>query len=371
VARIRTLVIDETIRWRDVLREVLTDVRDIELLGVTPRVSTGLTRIKQDLPDLVVLSAESPDLTAAKATRILLAEHPEIGIVLTTSQGAESADRVIEALEAGAFDFVLKSEESNGSPASLPDIMARRLLPKIRTFSAARFSRKARGLSPTRQDAAVAAETPAPAERAERRIPKPRRKKGVRPPQIVVIGISTGGPEALSRLLPAFPTGFPVPVVVVQHMPPQFIGSLAAALDRKAKVRVREGDHNLTLTPGTVYIARGGRHVHVARNAYKQLALRESDSPAENGFKPSADHLFRSAARYCGSAAVGLIMTGMGEDGSKGLVDLKEAGALVLAQDQESSVVWGMPGEAIRAGLVDEVLPLDDLAGRITEWVRR
>jgi two-component system chemotaxis response regulator CheB len=369
VAQIRTLVIDETIRWREVLRSVLTDVRDIQLVGVTPRVSTGLTRIKQDQPDLVVLSVDSPDFTSADVIRKLLADHPDIGIVLTTHSESEAADRVIEALGAGAFDFVIKADDSNGE-ASLPGIMGRRLLPKIRTFSAARFSRKARGLSPSPRSE-TGGTSAATAERAERRIAKPRRKRGVRPPQVLVIGISTGGPEALSRLLPEFPASFPVPMVIVQHMPSQFISSLATALDRTTKLSVREAEHGITLLPGTVYIARGGKHLHLARNAYRQLALRESDSPPENGFRPSADNLFRSAARFCGGAVVALIMTGMGDDGAKGLGDLKRAEAFILAQDEESSVVWGMPGEAVRGGLVDEVLPLDEMAERVMGWVNR
>jgi two-component system chemotaxis response regulator CheB len=365
--QIRVLVIDEAIRWRDVFRGVLSGARDVDLVGVTPRVATGLTRMRKDRPDIVVLSAEAPDQSAAEATRAALSESPLLGVLLTVGAGADAADSVIEALAAGAFDFVVKEEGVNGDAAVQAE-MARRILPRIRSFSAAQYSRKARGVShpaPPRPVRAVHRPAPAPAAPVRR----PPRPKAPSCPEVVTIGISTGGPEALGRLLPTFPASFPLPIVIVQHMPGEFIGSLASALDAKTGLKVQAGAHGMALHPGNVYLAPGGSHIHLTRNALRDLALRVSETPPENGFRPSADVLFRSAARICRKGVVAVIMTGMGDDGSRGLSDLKAAGAFVVAQDEETSVVWGMPGAAVRAGLATEVLPLDEIGERIIEWV--
>lgn len=274
----------------------------------------------------------------------------------------------VEGLEAGAFDFVLKEE--NGNRAGTREVLARRLLPKIRSFSAALYSRRARKLS----GSAPRITRPISAEATRKAIEAVRNGWTGRPryrPEVVVIGVSTGGPEALSHLVPSLPDTLPVPVVIVQHMPGNFTASLAAALDRRSRIVVREGEHGDVIRAGTVYVAPGGTHTALGRDAKRNLILTDSDAPPENGFRPSVDVLFRSAAKACRGAVVAVILTGMGDDGALGLGDLKREGAFVLAQDEETSVVWGMPGRAVRSGFADEVLPIEEIGPRLIEQVTR
>ncbi len=186
--------------------------------------------------------------------------------------------------------------------------------------------------------------------------------------QIVGIGISTGGPNALAQVIPLLPENFGVPVVVVQHMPPEFTKALAESLNNKSKVTVVEGADNMALAAGTVYIAPGGKQMKLVRRGHN-VCLKITDAPPENHCKPSADYLFRSVAKFYGKKALGVIMTGMGSDGALGLQKMKEKGALILAQDEDTCVVFGMPLEALNAGVVDVVCPLAQIAEEIVKIV--
>lgn len=364
--RIRILVVDESVMCRDALNRALSDVADVELQGVAPNGKTGLGRLGQQEVDLLVLSAGIRDPDAAEFTRLAQEIKPNVGVLLTTRDNVRDAEMVIQTLEAGAFDFTVKPEE--GCPEELEQVLKRRLLPKIRVFSAALYSRLARNLSASGKAARPARPV---AEDSERRaihtLVKDKAERRARRFRALLIGASTGGPEALSRLLPALPADFPLPVVAVVHMPEPFTASLARNLNEKSRLSVSEANDGDELRPGRVYLAPGGSHLLLASSTRGRLVLRSSQDPPENGCRPSVDVLFRSAARACPNGLLALIMTGMGDDGVKGLGVLKEAGAHVLAQDESSSVVWGMPGSAVNAGMADEVLPLNRLAGRLLE----
>lgn len=190
-----------------------------------------------------------------------------------------------------------------------------------------------------------------------------------RPAELLVIGVSTGGPNALARLMPALPANLPVPVLIVQHMPPLFTRMLAERLDATCALKVREAEGGAVLMPGEAWVARGDWHLEVARSGMRMI-LREHQGPAVNSCRPAVDTLFDSAVKACGGNVVGLVLTGMGQDGMKGARAIREAGGLVLAQDEDSSVVWGMPGAVAMAGLADLVLPLDELAPRAIQVLR-
>jgi two-component system chemotaxis response regulator CheB len=187
---------------------------------------------------------------------------------------------------------------------------------------------------------------------------------------VVAMAVSTGGPQALAQLLPAFVPGCPVPVLIVQHMPPMFTRHLAARLSSEFGLPACEAQEGRELQPGEVYLAPGGRHMRVEQ-ADGRMRLCLNDDPAENGCRPSADVLFRSVAAAYGAAALTVVLTGMGQDGMRGCRQLREAGGRILVQDQQSSVVWGMPGQVVRAGLADQILPLDKIGAEITRCLRR
>jgi two-component system chemotaxis response regulator CheB len=368
--KIRVLIVDESVLCRDLLRAALAEATDIEVIGAAPTAKTGMDRIANENPDLVLLSATIPDTEAEEITRWALEKKPVLGIVVTARTDAETIDKVVLALEAGAFDFVEKPEDE--CPESYQEVIGRRLLPKIRSFSAAVYSRVARKLSQTRIEAPT---EEASQEGLLRRVSRSLLpKRSYRPPsgrpELIVIGVSTGGPEALSRLIPALPGNCPVPIVVAIHMPERFTASLAVSLNDRSQLTVKEAGNRERMAAGHVYIARGGKHLVFERADSTSLVLRTNDDSPENGCKPSVDVMFRSAARVTKSNTMALLLTGMGLDGVKGMERLKNAGAYTLAQDKASSVVWGMPGAAVQAGVVDEVLSLDKLIERIRERVR-
>ena len=360
--RIRILVIDEAVLDRDALRGALADAPDVELLGVAPTARTGLARLDQVEADLLLLSAGLADLSAAEATRLALAARPRLGVLLMTADRTRHAAVAIAALEAGALDVMVKPAVADDNQRG--EAFRRVLLPKIRSLSTVIYARLARNMSvsssPARAAASGAATAPAVEQTARR-----RRVEA----DVVLVGLSTGGSEALSRLLPRLPASLP-PVVVVLHMPAQFTASLAEDLDRRCALAVREAEDGDVLVRGTVYLAPGGRHLELERGTRRRLVLHVTDAPPRNGCRPSVDLLFSSAASACPAGALALIMTGMGSDGVEGLAALKGRGrSHVLAQDEASSVIWGMPGSAVRAGVVDEVLPLEKLAPRVAELV--
>ena len=275
----------------------------------------------------------------------------EMGAIMVSAFTRRGADVTVRALQAGAFDFVTKP--SGPSADSNLAVLRRQLAAQIRLFMARRPAANVRR-APT--DARC---RPAPAGRVTRSRHAAR---------AILIASSTGGPRALDALLPDLCTRVEAPVVIVQHMPPPFTRSLADSLARRLGTPVVEASDGEPLRPGTVYIAPGGRHL-VLRAQGSRLLTGLNDQPPENHCRPSADVLFRSAAAALGGEAVAVVLTGMDCDGTAGLRPLKRAGAYVIAQDEATSVVWGMPGNVVRAGLADEVLPLGEIAAVVQSLV--
>ncbi len=370
MSTIEVLGVDGSLLVRDMLREALADLPDVDLVDTAPNGKIGLDKVRLLRPDLLLLGVQLGDLPAPRVVAKALAAEPHLGVVLLAHHDAAEADPVVESLEAGALDFVIIPEA--GSPEDLHEVMRRRLLPKLRAISTVVLSRLARSLSfsaggPPSRRALSSEEQRRATVRAERALGGVKARNGSRRFLVAVVGVSTGGPEALSRLVPTLPAGLPLPVVIVLHMPRAFTTSLAAGLDRRSALRVRVARDGDLLAPGTVYLAEGGRHLRLDKGTADRLVLATDDGPPRNGCRPSADILFSSAARAAGKATVAVILTGMGDDGVAGLAEVKAAGGRVLAQDRETSVVWGMPGRAVEAGVVDEVLSLDEVGERLCE----
>jgi two-component system, chemotaxis family, protein-glutamate methylesterase/glutaminase len=362
--RIRILIVDESVICRDALSRALSGVDDVEVLAAAPTGKIGIERLRQRETDILVLSSTIRDPDAATVTSEALQSRPNLGVLLITSDQPSDAEMVVKALGAGAFDFAAKPRSD--ATGEIGDVLKRRLLPKIRAFSAALYSRMAQRISAgqgARAEGAAAAE-PSDA-RAIQAFLKDRAQRVRQRLRAVVIGISTGGPEALKRVVPALPDSFPLPIAIVVHMPEPFTSSLAKNLHESSKLTVAEAVDGDDLAAGRVYVAPGGRHLAFEGATRNRILARINEDPPENGCRPSVDVMFTSAAKACPNGILAVIMTGMGDDGVKGLRALKAAGAYVLAQDEATSVVWGMPGSAVRAGLVDEVLPLGSIADRL------
>lgn len=352
----RVLIVDDSRIFRAALQEALAGVEDVTVVGSVYSGERALDFIRATPPDVVTLDVEMPGLDGLetlKAIQHLNATRPtgsEVGVIMVSAHTRRGADVTVRALEAGAFDFVTKP--SGESSAECLAILRQQLGCKIRLLLARRSA-------PVRSVRSVS--RPA----TERPRWRASGEGGVRG---ILVAASTGGPRALQTLLSDLCGRLDLPVFVVQHMPAGFTHSLAEHLATKTSARVIEAIDGDPVQRGTVYIAPGDRHL-VLRSERGRLLTGLNDLPPENGSRPSADVLFRSAAAVLGGDVVAVVLTGMLHDGTAGLRPLKRAGAYAIAQDEATSVVWGMPGSVVQAGLADEVLPLSDIAAAIETLV--
>jgi two-component system chemotaxis response regulator CheB len=376
---IRVLVVDDSVVVRRLIVDALTGAEGIEVVGTAANGQLAQTKIDQLKPDAVTMDIEMPVMNGIEAVRELRKRHKRLPVIMFSTLSAAGASATLEALSAGATDYVTKPSNV-GSVAESIAAVREQLVPKIRALAGRRpppgppprpgpvpgrpgLTRPGPvpgrpGLAPARPGA------PGPGGPAQpvRRGPQGR-------VDIVAIGCSTGGPDALTRVLQALPADLPVPIVVTQHMPPVFTRMFAERLDRSVPLRVVEAGDGMELVPGTVYIAQGDKHLMLQRRNTATLT-QLSGAPPENSCRPAVDVMFRSVATLFGATAFATVLTGMGYDGRGGAKMLREAGAEVLAQDEASSVVWGMPGAVVGAGLADEVLPLDRIAAALLKRVQ-
>jgi two-component system chemotaxis response regulator CheB len=347
---IRIVVIHSATSSHDPIAEVIKSTADMQIVGIAKDLPAGLKLVRNLTPDIILMQ-DLPEV--AEYTSMIRKEFPATGILLLSeSSDPTSILRIVDALAAGAFDIV-KMLEKNTGISSL-------LLSKIRCCSIKQYSQKALQ--------ARAFDHAAPSMQVHA-IEPPFKKVPKRAFDAVLIGVSTGGPEALMELIAAIPASFPVPIVIVLHMPKEFTGTMATALDRKSKIHVTEATEGDILEAGRAYLAPGGQHciLEISENNHMRIHLNED--PHENGCRPSVDVLFRSAATILGKNGLAVILTGMGNDGTMGAGKMKHCGAHVLVQDELTSVVWGMPGSVARAGFADEILPLGKMASRLLELV--
>ncbi len=343
------LIVDDTIVYRSILRGVIEAVPGCAVAATAANGADALECLKRGGIDVVLLDVEMPVMDGLETLRHIRQLYPTVKTIMVSAANRSAADITIRALELGALDFIPKPETSD--PATSKAFLVQALQSVLATCAPA----------PRAPVAMVAPPRPAA---------PPRQAPGSKP-EIVVIGVSTGGPVALTHLIPALPADLGLPIAIVQHMPPVFTESLARNLDRQAKIRVFEGKEAQIVRPNEVYIAPGGKHMLLRRAANGDVSLGLNENPPESNCRPAADVLFRSAAAIYGPSALTVVMTGMGTDGREGARALRRQGAMVLTQDEASCVVYGMPRAVVEAGLSDESLPLDQLADRITSLVRR
>lgn len=342
--RIRVLVVDDSVVIRRLVTQALSEDPEIEVVGVAANGRIALDRIPQLNPDVITLDIEMPEMDGLQTLRRLRAEYPKVRAIMFSTLTERGAAVTLEALSLGASDYVAKPANVGSLDVSVKRLRDE-LLPKIKQF----FIRPAAAARPPQRAAAPSPAGFRPAARERR---------------VVVIGCSTGGPNALSMIFPALPAALPVPIVLVQHMPPLFTRLLAERLEAQSKIQVREAQGGEELQAGVALVAPGDHHMVLQRKGAR-VVTDLNQEPPENSCRPAADVLFRSVAEIYGGDAVAVVLTGMGQDGLRGIELLKSQGAHVIAQDEASSVVWGMPGFVARAGLADEVTPIEQVAQRI------
>lgn len=347
--KIRILIVDDSTVVRRLLSDVLASDPVVEVAGTAANGRLALAKIPRLNPDVVTLDIEMPDLDGLATLRELRKIHPRLPVIMFSTLTERGAVATLDALALGANDYVTKPANVGSVIAGMQAVRDS-LIPKIK------------GLCSW----FAAAPAPTPTVAAVRRDSRSSfsTKISRRRVEIVVIGTSTGGPNALGEVLSQFPADFPVPVVVVQHMPPVFTRHLAARLDQSCRLHVQEGRPLESLESGDVWIAPGDYHLTAVRQAGKTFLKTNQESP-ENSCRPAVDVLFRSVAEAYGPSALAVVMTGMGCDGLRGCEAIRTAGGRVIVQDEASSVVWGMPGAVASAGLADRVLALPRLAAQI------
>jgi two-component system chemotaxis response regulator CheB len=344
--RPRVLVVDDSVVVRRLVTKALEAEDEVEVVGVAADGSMALANIERLRPDVVILDVAMPVMDGLQALGAIRQRWPALPVIMFSTLTDRGAEVTLDALALGASDYVLKP--SSADAATAMEEIRRQLLPRIAALlPEAREAHERRPAAPIR--------TPRVSDPVRRASGPPSRV------DIIAIGVSTGGPTALAQLIPALPAAVPVPIVIVQHMPPMFTRVLAERLDQKSAVRAVEAADGARLTPGTVYIAPGDLHME----AMSRERLRVYDGPHENSCRPSVDPLFRSVAAQFGPHVLAIVMTGMGRDGLRGAEEIARAGGHILVQDEDSSVVWGMPGFVARAGLADAALPLPGLAAEI------
>jgi two-component system chemotaxis response regulator CheB len=363
---LRVLVVDDTVLYRKIVSDALATIPDVEVVGSAHNGKAAIAKLSSLKPDLLTLDIEMPEMNGIQVLEYLQKKSPRTGAIMLSTLTHEGGIMTMKALELGAFDFIPKPQ--SGTMAENRKKIETAIGPMIRAFHrSARVTGVLKSTARMGKPASTSAVRKAPITLTRRPGPPLKRSKS----EIVVIGISTGGPNALAKMLPMLPKDIGVPILIVQHMPPMFTQSLANSLSGKCAVAVREAKQGEAIMPNTVFIAPGGKQMKIVAGADgKSRVIKITDDPPENSCKPSVDYLFRSVAYHYVGRATGVIMTGMGSDGTEGLKLMKQNGATIIAQNEATCVVYGMPREAAETGLADAVLPLNQIAEMIVKTVR-
>lgn len=359
--RTRILIADDSAVMRSLLRSVVGKDAGLEVAGTAADGSTALSAVETLRPDLVLLDVEMPVMDGLVTLRKIRARGHRMPIIMCSSLTQRGAKVTIEALACGASDYVAKPAGQSNREAAM-QALSQDLIPKIHALTG----------QPAQQPLPI---PPAAARSAlfAPLTPPPKAQPSTSVPVALAIGVSTGGPAALEVMLPMLPVTFPLPVLIVQHMPELFTKLFAERLNGRCPLQVREAAEGDPVRPGTVYIAKGNWHMEVVAGARTGVpaTLHLSQGPPENHCRPAVDVLFRSVAAVYGGGVLAVVLTGMGSDGMLGARVICDHGGSVLAQDQPTSAVWGMPGAVTQAGLAQKVLPLNAIAPEILRLVNR
>jgi two-component system chemotaxis response regulator CheB len=363
---LRVMVVDDTVLYRKIISDALAPLPDVEVVGSAHNGKAAISKLATLKPDLLTLDIEMPEMNGIEVLAHIQQHAPHIGAVMLSTLTHEGGAMTMKALELGAFDFIPKPQ--SGSMAENRKKIESAIAPIIRAFKrSARITNILKPASLPGRPPAAAQRSRPPATPIRRRPVSLKQSKA----EIVAIGISTGGPNALAKMLPMIPKDIGVPILIVQHMPPMFTRSLANSLAAKCAIDVREAKQGEPLVPNTALIAPGGKQMKIVAGADgKHRIIKITDDPPENSCKPSVDYLFRSVAHHYVGRATGVIMTGMGSDGTAGLKLMKQNGATIIAQDEATCVVFGMPKEPAETDLADAVLPLNQIADMIVKTVK-
>lgn len=350
MSKFNIVVVDDSALFRTLLSNAIRSIADCEVIGTASDGQSALQKIIELQPDLVTLDMEMPELDGMGVLQELKRRRVHSKVVVVSRLTTAGARITTDALLQGAFDFILKP--SGKDPASNKIELTTALSEKIAAI----------------RDSANHHREAAPRVASSKRELKPNRSASC---DAVVIGCSTGGPDALGQIIPYLDPEFPVPVVIVQHMPDGFTASLARRLNEASEIEVVEATDGMVLQKGTAVIARGGKHLRLEKSGFRQVVVRLTEDPHEQSCRPAVDYTLRSAVEVFESRIVSVILTGMGRDGTEGCRLVHERGGEVLAQDAESCVVYGMPKSVINAGVADRIVPLPQIATTINAMVRR
>ena len=355
MAPIRVLVVDDSAVIRRVLCDALQTDAAIEVAGTAPDGTIALAKIPELHPDVVTLDVEMPGMSGLETLVEIRKVHTKLPVIMFSTMTERGAAITLDALALGASDYVTKPS-STGSLEVTKKRIETELIPKVKALSQGSARKK---LLPG-----------TPVGKTETKVFAPAKGNlGSSKIDILAIGTSTGGPNALAAMLPAIPRDFPVPIVIVQHMPRLFTRFLAERLDKQSAIQVREGEEGGVLKPGEAWIAPGDFHMTLAKDGNVVRLAMNQEAP-ENSCRPAVDVLFRSVACVYGAHTLAVVLTGMGSDGVQGSQRVREAGGQILVQDEATSVVWGMPGQVAAAGLAASVLPLEAIAPEVDRRVR-
>jgi len=355
-ASVRVLVVDDTVLYRKILSEAVKGVPDATVTATAASGAIALRKMAHQPVDAVLLDIFMPDMDGVETLTHIRERFPDVPVIMVSGATTRDAAITIKALELGALDFIPKPKSA--SPSEAIAELSAVLRPLLRQVQIRLLAHAVRWGEPS-------GEPPSEAVGAAHFAPLPSRFR------IVLIAVSTGGPNALAQVLPALPAAFPAPILVVQHMPAVFTKSLAEHLGARTRLAVREAVEGDLVEAGTILIAQGGKHMILRRGQgpVETFRVGMNLSPPVNSCRPSADVLFRSAAATLQGKILAVVLTGMGDDGAHGVAAMKRRGCYCIAQTEDTCVVYGMPRAVVEAGLADEVLPLSRIAGRITSLV--
>ncbi len=364
--RIRVLVVDDSAFMRKVLQTIIASDPQLEICGEARDGRDAVTQAEVLKPDVISMDINMPHMDGLQATEIIMSSNPR-PILIVSSESREGAEVTLKALELGAIDFVAKpSGGIDLDMSSVKDELCRKLkmaakVRVVRTATRSKLQQEIASSSPRVEPASKNGDNGLQEVRAA--VNAAAKSAGKFP--IVVLASSTGGPATLMNFMPYFPKDFPGAVILVQHMPGNFTSQFSQQLAEISKIKVKEAEAGEIIVPGQLYVCPGSHHLRVSPTGRVSL----DDGPRISGYRPCADLTFESAAEYAGPMTIGVILTGMGNDGARGVQEIRAAGGHVIAQDESTAVIFGMPQEAIKTGAVDQVLPMEAIYNAIEKRV--